>query len=123
MEFRRRILFLPALAFLACAAQGYSKPVSAERVSCHLSGEKWAGAAEEELCEIFRIALKEIDLGLVSKIEAEARPTGTARALAFAESGVLLARLELSVMDRQLGPSSWTSLAHGLAQAIAKSKS
>lgn len=56
-------------------------------------------------------------------VEAEARPTGTARALAFAESGVLLARLELSVMDRKLGPSSWTSLARGLVQAIAKSKS
>lgn len=123
MGYGRKFLLLPTLALLACAANGDSDPVSRQGMSCHLTGEKWAGASEEELCEIFRLALAEEESGVVARVELAANPTDTARAVAFDEAGNVVAGLEVSVMDRHLGPGSWRSLARGLLQAIARRQS
>ena len=120
MGYLRKIMFLPSLALVACAAQGERDRLSTQNFSCQLSGDKWAGATEEELCEIFRRTLAEEVRGVVAKVELEAFPTDTARAVAFDEAGNVVAGLDVSVMDRKLGPRSWTTLARGLAQAVAK---
>jgi len=96
--------------------------MSAERLSCHLTGEKWAGASEEDLCRIFSSALRNTDAGNVARIELEALSADTARATAFDEDDAIVGESNLSVMDRQIGRSSWETLARGLAQAIAKGK-
>ena len=97
--------------------------MSPRNFSCHLSGDKWAGTTEEELCDIFMRTFADETISIVAKVELEAFPTDTARAVAFDQAGNVVAGLDVSVMDRELGPDSWRTLARGLAQAIAKSPS
>lgn len=123
MGSKRKFAFFAPLALLACAAPAESNPMSAERLSCHLTGEKWTGASEEDLCRIFSSALRNTDAGNVARIELEALSADTARATAFDEDDAIVGESNLSVMDRQIGRSSWETLARGLAHAIAKGKS
>ena len=110
------LLAFPALP--ACASQTADRAVTAQQVQCSVVGAENAGAAEEDICAMFREAIFEVERTDVARIVITASSTTAAQAEAFAKDGTPIGDLGFDIMDTQLHPAAWQDFAHNFAQHL-----
>ena len=117
----RYALFASLLAFPAlpaCASQTADRAVTAQQVQCSVVGVENAGAAEDDICAMFREAIFEARRTDVDRIVITAASSTAAQAEAFAKDGTPIGDLGFDIMDTRLHPAAWQEFAHTFAQHL-----
>ena len=107
-----------ALGLGACAAQQGGEAVMPMEPSCTMTGGKYAGTEEADLCSLFAEQVRAVGREDIAAIELQALSATSAHVKAFDAKGDLVAELSFSVTDREMTASVWKTFASDFARYL-----